>query len=672
MRSCLLLLIAGGGAICAQTPDLSNIAVEDLLDMQVSSVSRKAQRVVKSPAAVYVITQEEIRRSGATVLADVLRVVPGVNVGELTGASWAISIRGGQRQLANKVLVLIDGRSVYNNYYGGTYWHMEDVVLENVDRIEVIRGPGAVMWGSNATNGVINIITMKAKNTEGGMASFISGGRDHAMVMGRFGGSIGKQGHYRIYGKGRSRETNLEGDPLAYPNFFKTTLEPVMGPMPVWFSFADKYKGQWNAIQGGFRYDWENESGKSLTMAADINSGSSGIPYGRLKLSERSPLLQQAGDQFLAGNVLARWASSKNPDEETAYQFWYDRQQTDFVGAVDTFDGEFQKRWLARENHEMFLTLGARGIRDSTNPSLPELRFVPSQFTRSIFSAVIRDDWQLRRDRLLLSAGLRLEHNTFTGLEWQPSIRLAYTPTANKTLWVAGSRAVRLPTRLERTVEYNIRDMIGRMPVQQLLQGNNNFQAERMYGAESGFRYQRTSRWMVDAAVFQSWYSRLWALQSLPVTFTPQGALLRLESANTNEGTAYGVELSAAIQNGTRWKLMAGYAWLRQDIGSGRPRPTSYFASSPQHVGSLRQFWQPIRGLQWDNTVFLASAIPREEVRGYIRWDSRLSWRVNRNYELTLTGQDLANNRRIEFYPDTISFSVRTRRAIVIGLQTRW
>jgi iron complex outermembrane recepter protein len=671
VRSFVLILLAAG-MMQGQEPDLGNLALEELLDMQVSSVSRKAQRVVKSPAAVYVITQEEIRRSGATVLADLFRVVPGMNVGELNGASWAISARGSQRQLANKLLVLVDGRSVYNNYFGGTYWHMQDVPLENIDRVEVIRGPGAVMWGSNAVNGVINIITMKASATGGELLSVVTGTRDTAITTARAGGKLGSRGSYRIYGRGRWREIAGHGDTMLYPNFFRSSLEQLLGPVPLWFAAERTAHEDWRSAQGGFRYDWENESGKSLVVSADVQAGQSGIPYGRLSLTTMRPEFGREGDQYSSGSALVRYAKSPNGNEETAYQFWYDRQATDLVGTIHTVDGEYQKRWLAREQHEMFLTLGARGIFDATAPKLPGLRLNPAQFNRSLYSAVLRDDWQIRPDRWMLSAGLRMEHNTYTGWEWQPSMRLAYTPGANRTLWVGASRAVRLPTRLERGMEYTMRDVLRGIPLEQRVEGNENFQAEQVYTLETGYRYQSGNRWMVDATVFENRYSRVWSLETLPAVLTPRGLLQRITSTNNAGGSTRGVEVSAAWMGGSKWKLMGGYAWLEQDLGRARNNAGTPWGESPRHGGNVRLFLQPTRGLQWDNSLYAASSLPKEALPGYVRWDSRLSWRMSRRYELTLTGQDLANSGRVEFYPDTLSFAGRTRRAFVVGLQTRW
>ena len=399
------------------------------LDVQVSTVSRTESTVGRSAAAVFVVTNEMIRRSGARTIPDALRLVPGVQVARIDANKWAVTIRGFNGRYANKLLVQIDGRSVYTPLFAGVYWDVQDVVLEDVDRIEVIRGPGAAVWGANAVNGVVNIITKSARDTQGTFVEAGSGTEERSFSTVRTGGKLGQNAYYRIYGKW------FERDRAGLPT-----------------GIADD---EWRQGRTGFRIDWEPNGCDKLTFQGDAYGGTSGTAN---RIPDSLPPDFQStitdDSRVSGGNALLRWSRTIDAETDWSLQFYYDRTSrkavtTGFQEDRDTIDLDFQHRFPLAPEHSLIWGFGYRNSKDSIRSSPFYLQFYPSDRADDLFSYFVQDEITLREDLLYLTVGSKFEHNDYTAFEYQPTGRLLWTPDPRHSIWAAISRAVRTPSRAE-------------------------------------------------------------------------------------------------------------------------------------------------------------------------------------------------------------------------------
>lgn len=666
-----LLVLALGSRLFGQTAGGDVPSVEEILRTQITSVGRKAQQVAKAPAAVFVLTQEDIRRSGATNLPDLLRIVPGMVVARINGADWAISARGDARQFSNKMLIMIDGRSVYGRLFSGVFWNAQDVFLEDVERIEVIRGPGAVMWGSNAVNGVINIISRKSSATQGGLVTLGTGTDDRGLVAMRYGGRWGDRLSYRVWGKFNEREYRSAGDLMFRPDpEYGPTARPLIGERG---QRADTGR----QIRAGFRMDWEKSAQDNVTVMGEM--------YG-LEYRQDSWLIGSGGrvdrqysrDEPWGGNALARWTRTSSADRETTVQLWGDhavQRGTLYTIGVTTLDAEVQHRRKFGENNELHLGGGYRMTSDSID-SVP-FQFRPAQRRDGLWNGVIRDEYQLVPGKLTLSAGLRGEHNAYTGFEFQPSVRLLYAPVKQQAWWVAWSRAVRTPSRTENDTE---RMALGvtffdQLPIPLQLRGDTGFLSERLHAFEAGYRFERKQRWSMDLAWFENRYSRLSSAEPgrLLMQLLPTGLDLRQEIVfrNGQQGVSRGAELALAGTLRPWWRMHGSYSYLR----TMRDRSPGFsgiegriVGSDPSHQVKLRSMWNLGKRWQADVSVYGVGRVPWRNVPGYVRADTRLSWRPSRTQEWSLVGQDLFSHGRLEWQPELYIFAIPTRRALIL----RW
>lgn len=664
------------GIAYGQTPAATDdLSVEEILRTQITSVGRKAQQVAKAPAAVYVITQEDIRRTGATNIPDLLRIVPGLVVARINGSTWAISARGDARQYSQKMLVMIDGRVIYGRLFSGVFWNSQDLLLEDIDRIEVIRGPGAVMWGSNAVNGVISIITKNSHMTQGGMLTLGAGSDDRGVVGFRYGGRRGDRLAYRFWGKFNARQYREAGTAVYRPN----VTYPIMGRALIPDLGLNGDDGQlWRS---GFRIDWERSARETWTLLGEIyeqryNQARWLIGQGaqsRQLLSREKP----AG-----GNLLARWSRSARAGEDTTVQVYVDRANqtgTLYDVRVDTVDAEIQHRRMLAENNELHVGGGYRLTLDS-------LRNGPFQFrsgsqSGALWNGVIRDEHQLIARKLTLSAGLRGEHNGYTGFALQPSVRLLFTPVIEQAWWLAWSRAVRTPSRVEADTEalpigitFVPRPGVGQTPVLLQVRGSSSFGNERVSATEAGFRLQRRTLWSIDTAVFYNRYERLSSLaygqfraQFLPVPDLRQDVYF----SNGRQGTSRGVEVALSGAPRSWWRLHGSYSYLRS-VSDPYPGAVGLVGHStaldPGHQAKLQSFWNLGRRWQADISLYGVGPVRERSVPGYLRTDSRISWRPTRNQDCSFVMQDLFNNGRLEWAPDLFVYAIPTRRAAIL----RW
>ncbi len=647
--ACGLLLIAGwthpaGAKPANDTPagpgkqnQLKQLSLEDLGKVEVTSVSKEPEQVWKTPAAIFVLTQEDIRRSGATSIPELLRLVPGVEVARSNSNSWAVGIRGFGNVLSRSVLVLIDGRSVYTPLYEGVYWDVQNVMLEDVERIEVIRGPGGTIWGANAVNGVINIITKSARNTHGALVSTGGGNLDQATGAARFGGSVGSRFDYRVYGMGflRGGEYHSNHDPFD----------------------------EWRIGQMGFRTDWKAGPRDDLTVQGDIYSGDSGE---RKNITFFNPLSQANLDTHAfvsGGNLLARWSRDTGDGSDIQLQVYFDRtirQDIQFGETRNTFDVDFiqHTHWL--KGQSLIWGLGVRVSPENFIQSQPTVDFEPHHQTVKIFSGFIQDEIPIVRSKLSLVAGTKLENNSFSGFEYQPSIRLLWTPTPHQSFWAAASRAVRTPGRLDQDVAATGFVSAGPpLPTLIELVGNPGFSAERLLGYEAGYRTLVGKRFYVDFATFYNIYRDLEDLGTpsitMPGTPAPQHILITIPLVNGIRGHTVGGEIAPDWKVTEWWHLKGSYSLLHMSLdrepgsGAAGTEVASDLGSSPHHEVVVQSLFNLPKRFEFDASYRYLSALPAQTVHAYHTMDLRIGWHVGEKLEFSVVGQNLLQPFHAEF-----------------------
>jgi len=643
----LVALLVNGPAMAegAERPpniDLTTLSLEELMDIEISLVSRKAEKVFEAAAAVFVLTQEDLRRSGVTSIPEALRLVPGMHVGRIDASKWAISARGFNGRFAQKLLVLIDGRSVYTPLFSGVYWEVQDVLLEDVARIEVIRGPGATLWGANAVNGIINIVTRDAQDTRGGLVVLGKGSEERGFGGVRFGGTMGEEAHFRVYGKffARDRFVDASGAPGA---------------------------DDWEMLRGGFRSDWALSEHSLLTLQGDLYDGEAGQTL-RAALLE-SPYTHVFDDeaQMRGRSLLGRWKRRFSHDADLALQVYYDRTEREeaLMSEVrDTYDVDFQQRFALGGRQEVLYGLGYRFTRDETQGTFAA-SFDPASRSTDLFSAFLHDEVAVVEDRLRLMVGSKFEHNDYTGFEYQPGIRLLWTPHSRHAVWATAARALRIPSRADeevRLVWYTLPAgaLFPDSPFTVVVgQGRRDLKAEALYAFELGYRLRPTDELLLDMAGYFNVYEDLrTGKMGDPLTETspePLHLVLPFYAVNLLEAETYGAELAADWRVvGERWRLRAAYTFLEMDLRIGPgvdPRVEGAEEESPEHQLTL---WSALNlgpNLQLDMIVRYVDRLPYQDNDAYIVADVRLGWEPVEDLEISLVGRNLFEKRHPEFRP---------------------
>lgn len=632
---------------------VSRPSVAPALDAVVSTVERKESTVGRTPAAVYVINREMIRRSGARYVPEVLRTVPGVQVAQIDSNKWAVSIRGFNSRFANKLLVQVDGRSVYNPLFGGVFWDAQGLLMEDVERIEVIRGPGGAVWGDNAVNGVINIVTRSAKDTHG---TYVEAGGgtsvQESFAAMRHGGAIGENADLRVFGQWSERGA---------------------------FESPTDHDG-WRTGQVGARLDWKLDQYDSFTIQGDFYDGESGT-VGVLAAAGAPFAELRAYDENIAGgNVLFRWNRKLSADSDWQLQSYYEQTSRHFSNgqtAYDrsTYDIDFQHRFQANQNHEFVWGASYRGYRDELAPQPYFLSATPQQASYDVVGAFVQDTIGLVDDRLALTLGTKLSHNDFTGGEIQPSARLLWTPSDRASGWLAASRAVRTATRLTRDAHVILpaTGTVAPPGVYPMINGQHGIEAEDVFSLEAGFRHQPISEFSWDAAVFWNQYEDLVGLGTPgPPGFDPMtGSFVPIPFSNSGRATTYGLELATTWQIHEDWSLRAGYSFLKMNFdGSVLGNPTD----APQNTYSLQSSHHLADNVQMDLIWRFVDSLPGQGVESYSSFNARAAWQATENLDLFVMGTNLFDSRHFEFGNDPFAGTQATAvpRGVFGGMTLRF
>lgn len=592
--------------------DLKKLSIEELMNLEVTLVSKTPQRLSGAASAIQVITAEDIRRSGVNTLPEALRLLPNMQVAKVNASQWAISVRGFNNVLADKLLVMIDGRTVYTPMYAGTFWDAQNVLLEDVEKIEVISGPGGTLWGANAVNGVINIITKSADKSQGLFAEVGAGSQIPWMANLRYGGKINDKVHYRIYGLGyKQADTKLtDGNPA---------------------------NDKWSLGQGGFRVDWQAGIKDLVTVQGDFYDGFPN-PDGNTAVVA------------LGTNLLARWTRNISDKSDFHMQAYYDYTSRDFRNGfaqkLNTFDVDWQYRFAAGKNHEFVWGGDIRVIDDRVN-NLELFRFDPAHKNLHIYSTFIQDKITLVPSSLYFTVGSKIEHNVYTGFEYSPSGRLAWTPKENQTLWAAVSRAVRTPSRIDE--EFHLY-AIPELPI---ITGSAT-RSQTLLAYELGWRFRPLDKLSLSLATFYHDYDHLRSAEpgdlpgGFPITF-----------ANGVEGHSYGAELSGTWQPQEWWRVRGGYTFMKKELSvksdSKDLNNASAESNDPVNQVLVQSMFDIRKRFEAGFVVRYIDALPMPEVPSYVGLDIQLTWNINKNFQLGVTGQNLLDDRHPEFIPTSPS-----------------
>ena len=622
-------LLSSAAALQAQqTPTspgtLKKLSVEELMNIEVTSVSGRPEKLSEVASAIQVITAQDIRRSGATSFPEALRLASNLEVAQIDAYRWAISARGFNSTTSNKLLVLIDGRTVYTPLYAGVFWDVQDTVLEDIERIEVISGPGATLWGSNAVNGVINITTKNPEETQGTLLE-AGGGRalrDFGAV--RYGGKLGESLHYRVYAKRFDRDHTVLPDGADVSN-------------------------AWHLTQAGFRADGALSAVDALTVQGDVYDGRIAQPTA-------------ADIDVSGGNLLGRWSRALGESSDFRLQVYFDRTHRRIPGSyaenLNAYDIDLHHRFPVGHRHDIVWGLGYRLIEDSIENPLA-FAFLPPDVSRRWYSAFVQDELALIKEQLLLTLGTKIEHNDYTGVEFQPSARLAWRVSDRNLLWSAVSRAARTPSRVDREL------YAPGQPPFVVLQGGTDFESEKLIAYELGYRTQPAELLTIALSTFYNDYNDLRSIEQVspPAPFP-------IFIGNGLRGDSYGAELTADYRATSFWRLGAGYTELRVHLhhkpGSTDVNPGTSEANDPHHLLSLRSSLD-LGHWQFDATYRQVSRIDTQNVPGYGELDLRLAWQRSQPLEISVVGQNLLHAHHPEFGVDTGNPS-NTRQEIERGV----
>ena len=637
---------AGAQGQAPQPPpkDLTSTSIEDLMNVEVTSVSKKEQKLSRTAAAIFVITQEDIQRSGATNVPDLLRMVPGLDVAQINGSTWAIGSRGFSQQFANKLQVMVDGRSIYSADFSGVFWDTVDLPLPDIERIEVIRGPGGYVWGANAVTGVISIFTKKASETPGTFIEAGGGTFQQGFGMAQYGGKLRQATDFRIYTKYFNQDHMLD-------------LNGQSG--------ADG----WHRLREGFRIDSQLSQKDSLTFEGDLSTGREGVIAFELP-AITSPTFVPVREEINLGNgsIESIWNHAYSNGSESSLEFSFDQHRRDdplVPEVVNTFDLDFKHHLTLGPRQDFVWGLGYRETSDQLGGSLT-VTMNPPSLSRQLFNLFAQDEIALVPGRFFLTVGTKLEHNDYTGFGFMPSARTTWAVTRNHMVWAAVSRALRTPSREDTNLVLNVGSFVDSSGTLILLRflGNPRFQDERLIAYEAGYRVAVSKRLSVDVAAYFDDYDNLQTSEPGGSFFEPTPApahvVQTLTFQNLMHGETHGFEIAANWKVSNRWQMSPAFAFANEHMHTAPQsldKRTGPFVegSAPDHMAQLRSHIELMRGLAWEASAYYVDPLtdqgPLGNVRipAYTRLDSRLTWKPGERFSVSIVGQNLLRDHHQEF-----------------------
>jgi iron complex outermembrane recepter protein len=619
----------------SQNPDLGDLDIEQLAKIRVTSAARRPQPLSQAAAAIFVITRDDIARSGAASLPEALRLAPGLEVARSGARDWAISARGFNDVVSNKLLVLVDGRAVYSPLFAGVFWDVQDIVLQDVDRIEVILGPGATLWGSNAVNGVINVVTRATSETKGALLEAHAGTEDRFGGTARYGARLKPGITARVYGKYSDRDPAdlLNGDPAT---------------------------DNWRLGQGGFRLDAQSSSKNRFTFQGDAFAAN----------GQERQLLPQPDPPYAAldaydlrshgGNLLGRWVRSAGEPNLFTVQGYVDRtvrEQPPYLGraALTVADLDVKHRFVAGKHHSIVWGVGARLNHDDVTGAYP-VSMVPARRTTYLVTGFVQDEIAPGSGRLRATIGTKIEHETFAGLSLQPNVRVLWQAAPSHSLWGAVSRAVRTPSRVDTDIFENAGTIPGPPPTAITVVADTAFQSEQLMAYELGYRGQPTARLTFDADLYYNAYDHLRAVLP-PASFTPGQSVVTFAIVNGAMATSYGGTAAASWRVSPRLRLRADYTYLHLKIEAADSTPTAISdlvaELNPRHQAALRASLSLPARIDLDLAARYVSPIhaAADTIPHYLQGDLRLAWSPMKGVSIAAIGQDLFSPRHREFRP---------------------
>ncbi|MES2016916.1 MAG: TonB-dependent receptor plug domain-containing protein [Pseudomonadota bacterium] len=604
----LSMLLAAPAASASPDDELSQMSLEQLGDVVITSVSRQEERLSNAAAAIYIISSSEIARSGVRTLPEALRLAPNLQVAHVDARNYAVTARGYNSVFENKLLVLIDGRSIYSPLTSGVYWDVQDVVMADIERIEVISGPGATIYGANAVNGVINIITKSSKDTHGGLVSAAGGGNDRSATL-RFGGALPHNGHYRAYATGYSVDDT----------YTASGVNTEMGM---------------RRSQAGFRTDWDL-SGAGLTVSGDAYQG---------KLGQRATVDIKVSGANLTTNYTTRLANGSDLSAVLILDHTERNQPTAFVERLDTVDLQAQHNVRLGQDHRLSWGAGYRYSMDH-NQAGPAFAFLPGDLNMHWGNLFVQDEMTLAAT-LKVTAGIKAEHNNYTGMEYLPNLRLAWTPGTARLIWASLARSVRAPSRVDRDFYAPIHPPVVNGVPKYFFGGGPNFVSEVVDVLEIGYRAQPTNRFSYSVTSYYGRYDKLSTLEF--------GTASTLEYKNFGKGTSAGIEAWGRWQVRDHWRLTGGLA-IQHIITSLLPgsRGVAGFAglanADPKRRYLLRSSHDLSDAHQLDFTLRYNSSLKAPEVPAYHELDVQWLWKLRPTLDVALIGQNLLHSSHAEY-----------------------
>ncbi len=645
----------------AQQNDLTQVSIENLMNMEVTSVSKKEQKLSQVASAIFVITQEDIRRSGATNIPDLLRMVPGMNVAQINANTWAIAGRGLNGEFANELLVMVDGRAVYTPTTGGVFWDVLDIPLEDIERIEVIRGPGGSVWGVNAVNGVINILTKNASETKGVMLVAGGGNLDQGFGTAQYGGSVGNKFDYRVYTK------YLNQDHLP--------------------SLTGQDGGdRWHMLRGGFRADGTLSSKDSLTIQGDMYTGNENNPTTTLPSITSPSLIDTDIPVALSGGFIQSiWNHTFSARSESTLIMSYANYERDdqLREGRQTVNIDFQHH-ISWGNRQDFVWGLGYWYSDSHSDGDLFVSLNPSSLVSDSFNAFVQDEITLIPNRFFLTVGTKLEHNYYTGFALMPSARASYELDPHNMMWAAVSKAERTPDATDASIRLDVAGFPGPggTPVLISILGNPQIKNEGLIAYEFGYRTTVAKRLSFDLAAYYNDYSNQESTEPSTPFFeaTPVPAHLVLPSTYENliYGETHGVEVAANWKITDRWTLSPGFDFERIHMHASPLSQDTQTApetngSDPHVQAQLRSHFELSPRWTWDASAYFVDRLIAQNVPSYTRLDTGLSWRWKEGVSLSLVGQNLLSDHHLEFIDSTAaSRSTEIKRSAYVKLSWRF